>query len=200
MDIKKQECIFAQYINQYESEIDKTLNSLRKNNVELLIPYAQFLFSIIDYYGIVYLAAKSREFKKRGSQNFKVFFSSEYFPEDDRCKAEFLYFIRNGIVHQIFAKGCSVGVSSSKKLFFKDSDNNDIPALNLTYLDSICEAARKSIIEDLKINEDYTENIYDVLIIKNYGFNDHQELEEVIFSTFDGDLERIFINCLEKED
>jgi hypothetical protein len=50
MDAAKQKAVFEQDIDQYQPVINSTLSALRSNKANLLIPYAQFLFSVIDYY------------------------------------------------------------------------------------------------------------------------------------------------------
>ena len=155
MDSIKQQKVFNQYIDQYQPVINLTLDALRANKNGLRIPYAQFLFSVIDYYGLLYTVATKGHFNKRDSQNFKGFFASDYFPSIDRCKASFLYFIRNGLIHQVFPKASSVGTSSLDKLFIKDPNNGDIPELNLDYLDRITMIAVQHFIMDLQTRTDY---------------------------------------------
>jgi len=58
----KQQQVLSQYIDQYIPIIDKTLIAIRENKENLHIPYAQFLFSEIDYYGLIYIAATKRSF------------------------------------------------------------------------------------------------------------------------------------------
>lgn len=195
MDTTKQKRVFEQYINQYQPVITSTLVALRANKNKLHIPYAQFLFSVIDYYGLLYTIATTRSYNKRDTQNFKGFFASDYFPQADRCKAAFLYFIRNGLIHQIFSKATSVGTSSVDKLFFKDTANGDIAALNLDYLDKVTIAAVDSFIAGLNTRPDYIDNLFDILITTNYGFNDHAELTTEMANSFGGDTTKIFSDC-----
>src|ERR1700756_1020255 len=133
MDATKHQKVTEQYINQYTHVINNTLTALRNNRNNLHIPYAQFLFSIIDYYGLLYSVALKGKLLKRNVNNFKPFFSSDYFPKKDRCKASFLYFMRNGLIHQIFPKATSVGIGNSASLFYKDTLNGGIPSLDLAY-------------------------------------------------------------------
>ncbi|MEJ7821269.1 MAG: hypothetical protein WKF85_03045 [Chitinophagaceae bacterium] len=195
MDTDKQSKILNQYIDQYQPTISSTLIALRANKNNLHIPYAQFLFSVIDYYGLLYTVATARRFDKRNPQNFKDFIASDYFPKKDRCKGSFLYFIRNGLIHQIFAKGSGVGTSASNTLFYKDTSNGDNATLNLNYLDSVSITAIESFINDLKTNTVYIDNLFDLLITTNYGFNDHAELTYEIVNSFGGDMNKVFQDC-----
>lgn len=196
MDATKQQQVKNQYINQYQKVILQTLTVLRANHNYLHIPYAQFLFSVIDYYGLLFVVATTRRFNKRDKNNFLYFFASSYFPPIDRCKKKFLYFIRNGIIHQIFSKASSVGTSPENKLFFKDTENGDIPALNLDYLDRVTVAAIESFINDLDTNSTYIDNLHDILILTNYGLNDHHELTLELTDSFEGDINKVFDNCI----
>ena len=195
MDTVKRQRVFDQYIDQYQPVITLTLTALRANRNNLHIPYAQFLFSMIDYYGLLYTVATTRYYNKRDTQNFKGFFASNYFPLMDRCKGSFLYFIRNGLIHQIFSKASSVGTSPEDKLFFEDTANGDIAAMNLNYFDKVTIAAVDSFISDLKTNATYIDNLFDILITTNYGFNDHTELATEITNSFGGDTNKIFEDC-----
>jgi len=192
MDTVKQQQVLSQYIDQYKPIIDKTLTALRANKGNLHIPYSQFLFSAIDYYGLLYVVATTRHFNKRDKNNFLDFFASLYFPSVDSCKKYFLYFVRNGLIHQIFPKASSVGTSPEDKLFFKDTSNGDIPALNLDYLDRVIVAAINAFTNDLKYNATYIDNLYDILIVTNYGLNDHAELD----NSFQGDINKVFDECI----
>lgn len=196
MDIAKQQQVISQYIDQYKTVIDKTLTALRANKENLHIPYAQFLFSVIDYYGLLYIVATRRKFNKRDKNNFLDFFASSYFPAVDRCKNSFLYFVRNGLIHQIFSKASSVGTSPENKLFFKDTANGNIPALNLDYLDKGTIAAIDAFSNDLKTNATYIDNLHDFLIAKNYGLNDHSELKSELDCSFGGDINNVFEDCI----
>lgn len=196
MDTVKQQQVLAQYIDQYKPVIDKTLTALRANKGNLHIPYAQFLFSVIDYYGLLYIVATTRRFNKRDKNNFLEFFASSYFPAVDRCKRSFLYFVRNGLIHQIFSKASSVGTSPENKLFFKDTANGNIPALNLDYLDEVTIAAIDNFSNDLKTNAKYIDNLHDILITTNYGLNDHAELTSELAGSFGGDINKVFDDCI----
>lgn len=195
MDLIKQQKVLIQYINQYQPVIISTLTALRANKERLHIPYAQFLFSVIDYYGLLYTVAK-KHYNKFDPQNFKGFFASDYFPPIDRCKGSFLYFMRNGLIHQVFPKACSVGTSSEDKLFLKDANNGDIPELNLDYLDRITIKAVDDFINDLQTKTEYIDNLFDLLISKNYGFNDHIEFKDEINRSYHGDINKIFADCI----
>jgi hypothetical protein len=195
MDTIKQQEVLNQYINQYQPIIHKTLDALRANKGKLHLPYAQFLFSVIDYYGLLFVVATTRHFNKRDKNNFLHFFSSEYFPAIDRCKGSFLYFVRNGLMHQVFSKGSSIGTSTNEELFFKDTVNGNIPGLNLDYLDKITNTAIDKFIIDLNTNSDYIENLHDMLIKSNYGLNDHSELTMELEKSFGGNISKVFDNC-----
>ncbi len=196
MDPIKLQKVIAQYIDQYKPVIDRTLAALRTNKESLHIPYAQFLFSIIDYYGLLYIVATTKHFDKRDKNNFLAFVASPYFPSVDRCKKSFLYFIRNGVMHQIFSKASSVGASPENKLFFKDTINGNIPALNLDYLDKATIAAIDNFTNDLKTNTTYIDNLYEILITTNYGLNDHTELDSELARSFGGDINNVFNDCI----
>lgn len=195
MDVAKQQRFFSQYIDQYNPVIDKTLKALRADKDNLHVPYAQFLFSVIDYYGLLFTVATTKEFDKRKKDNFLNFFGSPYFPEVDRCKKSFLYFVRNGLVHQIFSKASSVGISPEDKLFFRDTQHDNIPALNLNYLDRVTVAAIDAFTIDLKTNASYINNLFDILITNNYGLNDKDELTREVSISFSGDLNKVFDDC-----
>jgi len=194
METKKQK-IFSQYIDQYQISIHKTLEALRDNKTQLHIPYAQFLFSTIDYYGLLFIVATKKHYNKRDKNNFIEFFSSSYFPSKDRCKSSFLYFIRNGVIHQVFSKASSIGKSPQDKLFFKDVEHGNIPALNLDYLDRVTIKAINGFINDLKINHNYIDNLYDILITDHYALDDHKELATELNTNFGGDIQKIFDHC-----
>lgn len=197
MDMQKQNGIFAQYIDQYTPVISNTLSSLRDCKT-LHIPRAQFLFSIIDYFSLLYVAAvhgRNRKFDKKTPQNFKDFFASNYFPAEVRCKAEFIYFVRNGLIHQIYAKGCSIGTGPNKSLFFPDAGNGGILALDLNYLEKITVEAITNFTNDLKTNAQYIDNLHDVLITDHYGFDDHAELNKIIGNSMNGDINNVFADC-----
>ena len=194
METDKRDKVFAQYIDQYLPVIERTLNELRLNQKNLIIPYAQFLFSIIDYFGLLFSVSQG-QYKKRDKINFNNFLGSTFFPSQDRCKNEFLWFIRNGVIHQIFPKGTGIGLSKVNCLFFLDNNNGNIITLNLAYLDSILMLAIESLIENLRTDDKALINLYEILIINHYGFDDHKELAGVIDSSFGGDMTRILTNC-----
>lgn len=195
MDVEKRQQIFSQYIDQYTSVVCNTLKSLRNHKNDLRIPYAQFLFSLIDYYGLLYRVAADNKYNKRDKNNFLRFVSSVYFPESDRCKASILYFFRNGIIHQIFPKACGIGCSLTNSLFFRDSHDPSLLVLNLTYLDNIIVKAVEQFELDLKINKTYIENLYKSLIVDHYGLGDHDELAQEVNTSYEGDFENIYKDC-----
>lgn len=190
MDTNKQSQIFEQYINQYQPVINSTLKALRANKNNLQIPYAQFLFSIIDYYGLLYSVASKNQFKKRKADNFKEFLASDYFPQKDRSKKSLLYLVRNGVMHQIFPKACALGLSKIETLFYEDK--NEIVILNLEYLDRITIMAIESFKSDLITKHKYVENLFDLLISEHYGFDDHKEFNDIINEFFGGNRKQIF--------
>lgn len=196
MDTIKQQEFLSQYVDQYKPVIENTLIAFRANKGNLHIPYAQFLFSVIDYYGLLYVVATKQRFDKRDKNNFIYFFASGYFSSVDRCKSSFLYFVRNGLIHQIFSKASSVGTSPEDKLFFKDTNNGNIPALNLDYLDKVTSGAIDAFTNDLKTNGTYIDNLHDILIATNYGLNDHAELATELAISFGGDINKVFDDCI----
>jgi hypothetical protein len=194
MEINKKEQVLKQYVDQYQPTIISTLEALKKNKIELRIPHAQFLFSIIEYYGLLFNVADGH-YNKRDSKNFINIIQSQYFPKVDRCKGSFLWFIRCGLMHQIFAKGSGLGNSKENVLFYKDKSTGDNPTLNLDYLHKVTISAIDNFISDLDTNTAYIENLHEILIIKHYGFNDHKELEDEILKSFDGNSNKIFEDC-----
>lgn len=198
----KKEQVLKQYVYQYVETAHKQLTALRANKDNLHLPYALFLFSLIDYFGLLYRVAYTKQYNKRDKNNFLDFFASSYFPSNENCKGSFLYFVRNGLVHQIFAKGCGVGTSSLNQLFVEDNLLKDevgypIPVLNIEYLDIITESAIKKFIFDLEsdLNSDYIDNLYDMLIVHNYGLNDSIELQKEIANSLNSDKNNIFKRC-----
>lgn len=196
MDNEKQKKIFEQYIDQYLPTIERTLKALRANNSNLHIPYAQFLFSVTEYFGLLYMTSKG-EYNKKSPSNFIGFLGSEHFPESDRCKNKFLWFIRHGLMHQVFSKGTGVGTSPAMQLFFPDRNNGNNITLNLTYFDSILMRAIGLLVQSFKESEGPINKLYNTLIIEHYGFDDHTELERAISESFGGDLSKAFVNCAE---
>src|SRR5690606_39045958 len=148
MSLSKKEKIFKQYIkNHHLPEIEKCLKVLKQNKGEIIIPYAQFLFSVIDYFSLLYVSSlEDNNFKKTDKQNFYNFIKSKYFPEKDRNKGPILYFIRNGIMHQIFPKKCALVPIDSDMLIYKSND----PTLNVSYLEKITRQAINSFINDVE--------------------------------------------------
>ena len=188
--------VFAQYIDQYLPIIERTIGALRSNNSNLHIPYAQFLFSVAEYFGLLYMTSRG-QYNKKSSSNFIEFMGSEYFPKKDRCKNKFLWFIRHGLMHQVFSKGTGIGTTSTNGLFFPDTNNGNNITLNLIYFDLILMTAIRSLVQSFKDNEDAINKLYNTLIIEHYGFNDHLELEYAISESFGGDSSKAFTNCYE---
>lgn len=194
MDNDKLKKVFAQYIDQYLPVIERTLKALRSDNSNLFIPYAQFLFSVTEYFGLLYMTSRG-QYNKKSSNNFIEFLGSEHFPERDRCKNKFLWFIRHGLMHQIFSKGTGIGITSTNGLFFPDTNNGNNITLNLIYFDSILMTAIKSLVQNFKEDDDAINKLYNILIIEHYGFNDHLELEKAISESFGGDSSKAFTSC-----
>ena len=195
MDPFKQKQVLEQYISEYLTLISKSLTALRLNQANLQIPYAQFLFSVIDYFGLLYRVADKNLYNKILKANFLEFFASNYFPATVRCKSDLIYLIRNGVMHQIFAKGISIGYRDSHELFFPDTNNGGISALNLKYLEEITISAIEAFVADLQTNSEYIDRLHDHLIIQNYGLNDHAELNAVIGKTLGGNPAKIIQAC-----
>ncbi|HXS35099.1 MAG TPA: hypothetical protein VN721_00250 [Flavipsychrobacter sp.] len=195
MDAEKLKKVTEQYIDQYKSVIMSTLKGLRANT-NLYIPHAQFLFAIIDYYGMLFMVAKNGIFDKRKKDNFVKFFESDYFPPRLRCKASFLYFIRNGIIHQIFPKACGINSTACEDLFYEDAKHK-IPVLNLFILQDITLVAIQNFVSDINQNDTFVENIHRILILdcNNYGLGDHKELEEEINKNFNGKMINLYKAC-----
>jgi hypothetical protein len=194
MDEEKRTRVFSQYIDQYLPVIDKTLVALRSNESSLHIPYAQFLFSVIDYFGLIFSVSQGK-YNKRDTNNFVNFFNSHYFSKKDRCKSKFLWFIRNGLIHQIFPKASGVGAKKENNLFFPDSRNGNNITLNLTYLDEILVIAIKDFIEDIRNDSNSVNNLFEILIENHYGLDDHLEIKKEIDLSFGGDISRIYSEC-----
>jgi hypothetical protein len=148
-------CIVIYRLHQYIPTISCTLRVLRNNKCNAQIPYAQFLFSVLDYFGLLYTVAHWGLYDKFDSKNFVKFLTSEYFPSKDHCKASILWFVRNGLIHQIFPKATGIGISTEDSLFFRNVSNGNIPILNIDYLDRKVNEAIGKFIDDL-----YTNTIY----------------------------------------
>lgn len=188
--------ILTQYINQYIPTIDGTLSVLRVNKEHVQIPYAQFLFSMVDYFGLLFTVASTGKYDKFDKDNFIGFLKSSYFPVKDRCKASLLWFVRNGLIHQIFPKASGIGTSPANSLFFKDIKNEDNPTLNLNYFDRKLNSAIKMFIQDLTNKAKYIDNIHQKLIVEHYAFDDFKEFQKEIDRSFSGEKENIFLDCL----
>lgn len=195
MDVQKKNEIFSQYIDQYIPTIDKTLKVLRLNSDLVQIPYGQFLFSMVEYFGLLFTVASTEHYNKRDIRNFTGFLKSDYFLAKDRCKASLLWFIRNGLIHQIFPKASGIGTTPENLLFFKDTQNEGSPTLNLNYFDRELNLAIKKFIQDLSTKAEYVENIHKRLIIEHYGFDDSKEFHNEIEKSFSGEKEKIFLDC-----
>lgn len=192
-DYEKQKAVFEQYINQYIPTFKSTLDILRQFKEKAQIPYAQFLFSISEYFGLLYTVAHHGKFDKKNPENFSNFLTSEYFPSIDHCKAKLVWFIRNGVMHQIFPKATGIGVSCKDSLFFQNEDKT--PILNLEYFDRKLQDAISEFVDDLYLKNEYLNNTYKILIQEHYGFDDHIEFENEINKSFGGELEKVFSNC-----
>ena len=195
MSNQKQTEVLTQYISQYMPTIDKTLNILRANKNQAQIPYAQFLFSMVDYFGLLFTVASTERYNKRDKENFLGFLKSDYFLAKDRCKASILWFVRNGLIHQIFPKATGIGTSPENSLFFKDTQNGNNPTLNLNYFDRELYSAVTQFIQDLSSKTDYIDRLHKKLIIEHYGLDDYKDFQKEIDSSFSGDKEKIFLDC-----
>lgn len=191
MNEPKRDLVFKKYINQHLSRINLTIPDLN-SNPETQIPYAQFLFSINDYFGLLFDAAINKNFDPKGTENLKLFLKSKYFDKINNRKNFVLLFIRNGLMHQIFPKATGVGSSDIKNLFFKDIQHNNQPTLNLKYFEKITLSAIMRFIEDLKINDIYIENLHQLLIIENPYLNDRIEFQKLIEKGYNNDIEELF--------
>lgn len=189
MDVNKLEKVLNQYINQYTPVINKNLSELKKNKF-LFIPHALFLFSILDYFSILHHTSRN-DFRKYGKENFLEFIDSKYFPESVRNKNNLLYFIRNGLSHQIFPKAFAIGHDNRNILIFKQNESNT-PVLNLSFLEKITLNAINNFIKELKSNQSLIEKLHNQMIEKNYGLNDFNELKKIIDSEFDEDINLIY--------
>lgn len=196
MDISHRESVFAQYINQYQDQINNHINVMNENRDKLPFAFSMFLFSIIDYYSFLYVVAVNGTGNKKDSNNFKEFMKSDFFPENARDKGAIIYFLRNGLMHQIFPKASSVWYFRDSKLFIKDYDaaGNVVPCLNIEYLCKITLNAIHRFEEDLRTDSSKIENLYNFLIAdcKGYALGDHKELYECIEHSYDNDIEKIF--------
>jgi hypothetical protein len=192
-DYEKQKSVFGQYIKQYMSTINSTLDILREYKHKAQIPYAQFLFSISEYFGLLFTVAHYGKFEKRNPDNFTNFLTSEYFPATDHCKAKLVWFIRNGIMHQIFPKATGIGTSCEESLFYQNDDKTLI--LNLDYFDRKLQDAITEFTDDLYTNSIYLNNAHRILIVEHYGFDDQVEFEKEINKSFGGQLEKVVMKC-----
>lgn len=188
--------VLTQYINQYLPTINKALKVLRENRIFVLLPYAQFLFSVADYFSLLYNAGKLESLNKYDSKRYFInFISSSYFPDTEHCKAGFLWFIRNGLVHQLFPKASGIGITQDQVLFFKSSESNHVACLNVHYFDSLLTKAIDEFLKDIKSNDNLVHSLHHNLINNNYGLNDFEELNKVIQESFNGDSDKIYSDC-----
>lgn len=192
MDVQKRDQIFQQYVDQYTPTINKTLEVLRLNSNLVQIPYAQFLFSMVDYFGLLFTVASTDHYNKFDKENFLRFLKSDYFLTKDRCKASLLWFVRNGLIHQIFPKATGIGTTAENSLFFRDKQNGGSPTLNLSYFDRELDSAIKKFIKDLSSKIEYVDRLHKTLIVEHYGFDDFEEFQKEINKSFSGDKEKIF--------
>lgn len=190
MNVQKRDAVFDQYIrNHHLPEINRTLRILNPKRDSIRIPYAQFLFSIIDYFSLLYVASlEGNNFRKTDKQNFYKFFKSKYFPEKDRNKAAIIYFIRNGVMHQIFPKKAGLNTINSDVLIYRSED----PILNLNYLESLVLKAIENFLRDIENDSEAIDRMHKVLIAENYIFNDDIDFKNLITNEYDGNKDLIY--------
>ncbi|MHA8061565.1 hypothetical protein PQG22_09840 [Aquirufa beregesia] len=94
----------------------------------------------------MFTVASTDHYDKFAKENFLGFLKSDYFLAKDRCKASLLWFVRNGLIHQIFPKATGIGTTAENSLFFRDTQNGGNPTLNLNYFDRELDSAIKKFI------------------------------------------------------
>lgn len=183
--------VLNQYVNQYLPVIESNLSILRSNS-NLRIPYCQFLFSTLDYFGFLYNIAHNNLYSTRGTKNMKDFLGSKYFPNEIHKKIRILDFIRNGVMHQIFPKASSLDTKNIDKLFHEDLSIKPFPALNLIKLENVIIKAITLFIEDVKINSEFVDNLHNQLFIEHPYFDDHKNFNKIIQDDFNGNINNLF--------
>ncbi|MCB9044774.1 MAG: hypothetical protein H6550_01420 [Chitinophagales bacterium] len=187
---KKKEAILAQYFNQYTAQIYPAIdlyNDLAPeyNNGMLNVMHTMFLCSVIDHFGKVLRVGHTKSVTPlKPGQNEKnfLFFISTFFPADG-CKGDIIYkLFRNGVMHQFFPKASGVFWSNEAqhKYVLLDEDGGH-PRMNNYVLGNHIRSALKNI--DSNIANDTLaveiEEMYQHLIVDNYGFNDHDILAKL---------------------
>lgn len=186
---EKKEAVLNQYFRQYFPTIYSAIelyNELvpKYNNGTLNVMQTMFLCSVIDHFGKIMRVGNigSDQPLKSGqnAHNFK-FFIEQYFPAQEKCKGDIIYkLFRNGVMHQFFPKASGIFWSNAPahkdKLLEEDSG---VPRLNNFTFSNYIKAALGFINDELENDRlpAYIDNMYDHLIINNYGFNDHTELQ-----------------------
>lgn len=190
----KKNTFSKQYIDQYLPTINNTLHSLNANHTTLQIPYALFLFTVLDYFSFLFIVATQGRANKRNSSNFITFLTSNYFPGVDSCKANLLQLMRNGVAHQIFPKASGIGYVPKKMLFFEETVNKQlIPVLNIYYFEQVAMDGIKNFIDDIKQNDVYIDNLYSFLCQGNHRYlGDFKELEDCLKKYCGGTFESIY--------
>ena len=188
---EKKEAVLNQYFRQYITHITpefSLFNSLVPSQQDgiLNVVHTMFLCSVIDHFGKIMRvgneAADTALQPGNNAINFK-FFVEQFFPVEEKCKGDILYkLFRNGVMHQFFPKASGVFWSNTpehaENLLDKE---NGHPRLNNFAFSNCIEKGLKRIVEDLENDTlaTYIENIYAFLILRNYGFDDHEELRRL---------------------
>ncbi len=191
---EKKEIVLRQYFTQYLDSIFPSLDLYERLvpqnlNGTMNLMHTMFLCSVIDYFGKIMRVGESNTDTpikpKQVAKNFK-FFVKKYFPAADGCKGDIIYqLFRNGIMHQFFPKASGIMWSTAAEHRNNLLENdNGVPRLNNFVLSNYVRAALNRILDEL--NNDsipaYVEAIYEHLILNNYGFDDHGELNSLIAS------------------
>lgn len=194
---EKKDSVLNQYFRQYSTHIYDGINLFNQlvpqnNSGTLNVMHIMFLCSVIDHFGkVMRVGDVGSDLPLRSGQNasnFK-FFIEKYFPASDKCKGDIIYkLFRNGVMHQFFPKAS--GVFWSNDPLHKDkmlADDRGHPRLNNFTFSNYIKSALDYIIDELENDrlQSYIENIYDYLIISNYGFDDHAELQ-ALFADYAG--------------
>lgn len=168
----------------YVQRIEKA-RSFGKNNFDKFdLPLMLFWFSVIDFYGGLYLIGKGKS-KSKDVANKKgfIFFIKSFFPSPVNECGEFIYNVfRNGSTHQISPKKAGINVNSDEKNLIwieidnriTDPDQNKIAYINLYQLTELTYMGFRKLMEIIECSNeiDTCKNIFDALLLKPDGLKD----------------------------
>lgn len=186
--LEKKETVLRQYFTQYLDTIFPSMalyNRLlpQHSDGSMNVMHTMFLCSVIDYFGkIMRVGDSGTDLPIKSGQvatNFK-FFILKYFPASNACKGDIIYkLFRNGVMHQFFPKASGVMWSNAPQHIGNLlEDDNGVPRMNNYVLSEYINQALVQIMDDFNNDrsQTYIENIYEHLILNNYGFDDYAEL------------------------